>query len=95
MLPSHVEVFEPEELKIDNFELASLLSDLAVKMHKYDEISKMLMLENNNLVNKVKEMQAQATGYSVNLINHDKDVKKKKVKKNRKGLLILLNYFLI
>jgi hypothetical protein len=83
MLPSHVEVFEPEELKIDNFELASLLSDLAVKMHKYDEISKMLMLENNNLINKMKEMQAQANSYSVNLISHDKDVKKKKGKKKK------------
>jgi hypothetical protein len=90
MLPSHVEVFEPDELKLDNFELASLLSDLTVKMHKYDEISKMLMLENNNLINKIKEMQTQSIGSSgstspnINFTSDVNYVKKKNVKKKKK-----------
>ena len=57
MLPSNVEIIEPEELRLNNFDLSFVLSDLATKLHKYDEIAKTVMLERNALVNKMNQMQ--------------------------------------
>ena len=34
MLPAHIEIIEPSEYKFSNFELSSMLTDLAVKIHK-------------------------------------------------------------
>tara|TARA_Y100000034_G_C6762209_1_gene339570 strand:+ start:296 stop:742 length:447 start_codon:yes stop_codon:yes gene_type:complete len=56
-LPSSVEIIEPSELKLKNFDLSSLLSTLAVKLHKYDEVAKALILERNNLMKQLKESE--------------------------------------
>jgi len=55
-MPSHVEIIEPEEIRFKNFEMGGLLSDLTVKMHRYDEIAKALMIERNMLIGKLKEL---------------------------------------
>ena len=57
-LPSHVEILEPDELKLRNFELSSVLSELALRLHRYDEIAKAAMLERNTLIGKIKELQS-------------------------------------
>ncbi len=57
MLPAHVEIIEPMEYKFKNFELSSLLSELTVKIHKYDEIAKGIMIERNNLIGRLKESE--------------------------------------
>jgi len=57
MLPAHAEVIEPKELSLKSFDLSSVLSGLAIRLHRYDEIAKVLVLEKNALVNKLKEMQ--------------------------------------
>ncbi|MBD3252142.1 hypothetical protein GF386_00230 [Candidatus Pacearchaeota archaeon] len=56
MLPSNVEITEPSELKTTNFDLTAILSDLAIKIHKYDEIAKALTLQRNQLINKINQM---------------------------------------
>ncbi len=61
MLPSTIEIIQPEELKLSNFELNSVLSELTVKLHKYDEVVKAISLENNNLVNQLKSMEQTAS----------------------------------
>lgn len=57
MLPAHIEIIEPSEYKFNNFELSSFLTDLAVKIHKYDEIAKVLMFERQNLLDKLRESE--------------------------------------
>ena len=59
MLPSHVEILEPIELRMQNFELSSTLSTLAIKIHKYDEIAKSALIERNILTKRLEEMQAK------------------------------------
>jgi len=54
MLPAHVEILEPIEYKFKNFELSSFLSELTVKIHRYDEVAKVLMLERNQLLKKLE-----------------------------------------
>lgn len=58
-LPSNIEVVEPEELRLKNFDLSSLVSDLTIKLHKYDEITKTLMLEKNQLIHLIEEMDKE------------------------------------
>ncbi|MEK6859594.1 MAG: hypothetical protein AABX54_02155 [Nanoarchaeota archaeon] len=53
MLPSTIEIIQPEELKLSNFQLNSVLSELAVKLHKYDEIAKTVSVERENLINEL------------------------------------------
>ena len=55
-MPSHVEIIEPEEIRFKNFEMSGLLSDLTIKMHRYDEIAKILTVERNMLIGKLKEL---------------------------------------
>jgi hypothetical protein len=57
MLPSHVEILEPSELKFKNFDLSSLLSNLTIKIHKYDEIAKASIIDRNMLTKKLAEME--------------------------------------
>jgi len=59
MLPAHVEVLEPQELKFTNFDLSKILSELTIKMHKYDEVAKALAMERNQLVNQINELQSK------------------------------------
>ena len=57
MLPSNVEIIEPNEYRFKNFELSSLLTELTVKIHKYDEIAKILMFERKNILDKLRETE--------------------------------------
>ena len=57
MLPSHVEILEPSDFIIKNFDLSSLMTELTLKMHKYDEIAKVLILERNNLLRRLNESE--------------------------------------
>ena len=59
MLPSHVEILEPTEMRFKNFELSSLLSSLAIKIHKYDELAKVSIMDRNALVKQLEEMKAK------------------------------------
>jgi len=57
LLPAHVEVLEPQELKFSNFDLSRILSELTIKMHKYDEVAKALTLQKSQLINQMNELQ--------------------------------------
>jgi len=73
MLPANVEVIEPTEFRLKNFNLGNILTDVSVKIHKIDEIAKSLLLERSQLINKVKEMQGK-----VNNLEKELDLKKEK-----------------
>ncbi len=77
MLPSHVEILSPKELEFKNFDLSSVVSNLCVKIHKYDEISKISLMEKNALVAQLNQAQEK-------IDNLEKGIKGGK-KKERKG----------
>ena len=58
-MPSNIEIIEPEELKIKNFDLNVLVNELARRLHQYDEIAKGLALERNFLVQKLQQLGIQ------------------------------------
>lgn len=51
-LPANVEVLEPSGLTLTNFDISALLNELTIKLHKYDEVAKVLTMERNNLLKK-------------------------------------------
>lgn len=77
-MPSHVEITEPEEIRFKNFEISNLLSDLTVKMHRYDEIAKALTIERNMLIGKLKEL-------GVKFVSPEQQQEQKKEKKEKKN----------
>lgn len=73
MLPANVEIIEPSEFKLKNFNLGNILTDVSVKMHKIDEVAKSLVLERSQLINKLREMQEK-----INNLEKELDLKKEK-----------------
>lgn len=55
-LPSNIEIVEPAEIGLKNFDLTGILSELSIKLHKYDEIAKIMALEKSQLINFMKVM---------------------------------------
>lgn len=65
MLPSHIEVLDPSEINIKNFDLSQSLSELAIKLHRYDEVAKILTIQKENMM---KQLNAYKEKYG-NLVN--------------------------
>lgn len=58
-MPSHIEIISPEEFAVKNFNLTELGNNLLSRLHHYDSITKTLMVDRNNLLNKLKEVAPQ------------------------------------
>jgi hypothetical protein len=74
LLPSHVEIISPDELRLKNFDLNSIISELAIKLHRYDEVAKILTIENQSLRNHVNLLHAK--GIKI------EEIKKHEIKKD-------------
>jgi hypothetical protein len=55
-LPSHVEVIEPEQFRLSNLELGSIMSEIAARLHHYDSIAKSALMNNQMLTNRMKQI---------------------------------------
>ncbi|MGC9309557.1 MAG: hypothetical protein ACP5D2_02560 [Candidatus Nanoarchaeia archaeon] len=56
-MPSSIEVLSPNSLKMDIHDATSLLNTLSGRLHKYDEIAKVLKIKNQQLMQKLQEGQ--------------------------------------
>jgi hypothetical protein len=88
MLPSHVEILEPKELDLKNFDLSSIVSNLAVKIHKYDEIAKISIMEKNILIQRLKEAEEKINNLEDGVKSKKKEKKVVKKKKGKKKINI-------
>ncbi len=55
-MPSHIEIISPSEFQVKNFEIGTLMSEIARKLHQYDEIAKRLAVERNILMRQLQEI---------------------------------------
>ena len=55
-LPSSIEIVEPSEIRMKNFDFSTSLSELASKLHKYDEVAKGMEMEKVQMINIMKDM---------------------------------------
>jgi len=80
MLPAHAEILEPQELRLKNFDLSGVISNLSIKLHKYDEIAKTVTMERNILAKRLQEMQEKIN----DLEGSEKKAKHPRKKKTKK-----------
>jgi len=86
-LPSSIEIIKPSELILKNFDLNSVLSELAIKLHRYDETAKYLLLEKNQMINFIKETNnkiIELGGQPIVKIESDNTEKENNTTKNEK-----------
>jgi hypothetical protein len=85
MLPSSIEIIQPEELSLSNHDLSLTLNELTVRLHRYDEVAKTLTMERENLVRGLRdELQKKSRmDYAIpNItVSADNTLKKKEDKK--------------
>lgn len=55
-MPAHVEVIEPELVALTNTGWTDILSELTRRLHGYEEIARMLRLQNSNMQKKLSEL---------------------------------------
>ena len=84
-MPSHVEITNPEEIRIKNFDLTSLMSELARKLHQYDEIAKRLMIERSILQRQLQQQGINPAISHMPIQQVKKTTKKKQTKKSKKA----------
>ncbi|MEK6945894.1 MAG: hypothetical protein AABW63_03810 [Nanoarchaeota archaeon] len=55
-MPSHVEIIEPEDLKMKHNDWNELLNELTRRLHAYDEVARIMQNENIILEKKLREI---------------------------------------
>jgi len=60
-MPANVEVMEPESIALSNNGWSEILSELTRKLHSYDEVARVLQMQNAELQKKVKELSPEET----------------------------------
>lgn len=80
-MPSHIEIIEPEEIKIKNFDLNILMTELARKLHQYDEIAKKLSIERSILQ---RQLQGQGMQPAISPPQQQKPEEAGKTKETKK-----------
>jgi hypothetical protein len=72
-MPSHLEIVSPEEIKIQNRDISELIIQTILKLHKYDELAKKMVVDNTILENKINE-----------LVNYIQSIQKVRIEENIK-----------
>lgn len=85
-MPSNIEIISPENFILKNNDISGILTGIVVRLHRYDEITKKLLVDREILENQIKSLLEQ-TGLSQNNLEEkentdQKDQKKPKKKKN-------------
>ena len=78
-MPAHIEVISPETIALSNNGWGDILSELARRLHSYDEVSRILQIKNQELLKKVQEL-----GGAENLVKAEKPKTKPKKKASKK-----------
>ena len=55
-MPAHIEVLSPESIGMANNEWGDILSEIVRRLHSYDEMARLMQLENEKLVRKIQEL---------------------------------------
>lgn len=74
-LPSHVEIINPSELRMRNFDLSAICNEIVKTLHRYDELAKVLAYQKQILEKQLEEKSGKK-------ISKGKKQKSKKKKSN-------------
>jgi len=84
-MPSHIEIISPERIDMRNADLNSILNDLMLKLHRYDELAKILSIEKNILVKQIVQLKQQSGIKPEETHKQEKPKRKAKSKKKKAG----------
>jgi hypothetical protein len=79
-MPAHVEITNPESLIIKNYDLNVFFNELVRRLHQYDEIAKISLMERTNMMNHIQSLQKQLEEKQS---GKEKKIKEKKPKKKK------------
>lgn len=83
-MPAHVEVIEPELIALTNSGWTDILSELTRRLHGYDEIARMMQVENSQMQKKLNELLPKKKTEEVKEASEEiKEEKKTRKKKNK------------
>ena len=54
-MPSHIEILEPQEIFLKNFEFGTMATEIIRKLHQYDELIKRVAVERDILLNQLQQ----------------------------------------
>lgn len=81
-MPAHVEIIEPELIALTNSGWSDIFSELTRRLHGYEEIARMLQMQNQQMQQKLIELQGNKVGENNSgKVKEEKVVKKKEVGK--------------
>ncbi len=55
-MPSNIEIISPENFILRNTDIGGLLTGIIIRLHRYDEIAKKLVIDKSMLENQLKEI---------------------------------------
>jgi predicted transcriptional regulator len=58
-MPAHIEVLEPEEMIFTNHGYMEILNELTRRLHKYDEIVRVMQMEQQILQNQINKLKSE------------------------------------
>ena len=72
-LPANIEILSPSSLSMNNFNLSELFCELTIKLHKFDEVAKILAIERDNLAKELNQIRSNSqVRVSTNIKPEDK-----------------------
>jgi hypothetical protein len=84
-MPAHIEVLEPELIALTNNGWTEILSELTRRLHGYEEIARMLQLQNSKMQKKLKELLSKDNQGSPNAVASPKELLPNKKETKDKG----------
>jgi len=84
-MPSSIEITEPEELSFNLNEVNGFLNDLSGRLHKYDEVVKIVQLKENQANVKLQIMEHQFLQNTLNRAKSKQETAEEKPIKKKKG----------
>ncbi|OIO41272.1 hypothetical protein COX97_00600 [Candidatus Pacearchaeota archaeon CG_4_10_14_0_2_um_filter_05_32_18] len=84
-MPSSIEIISPENFILKNHDISGILTGIVVRLHRYDEVTKKLVVDREILESQLKQVleRTKQEGKSNNIENHT-EKKAKKSKKSQK-----------
>ena len=58
-MPSHTEIIEPEKMTFSNHEYSDMLSEISRRLHKVDEVVRMMDLDRRMLQKQIEKLQSE------------------------------------
>jgi hypothetical protein len=73
-MPAHIEVVEPELIALTNNGWTDILSELTRRLHGYDEIARVIQIQNAKMKQKLRELLPEGTQGSQNVVSPPKEL---------------------